>query len=86
MVKVLLFSADWKKKSVYTVDLSKIKKDEFTLVKADQKLSDPAEKEGGGVDITVPVGNVMFITAAKGGNSPILLKIKSLSVVNDQGK
>ncbi|HCE42116.1 MAG TPA: hypothetical protein DET40_01035 [Lentisphaeria bacterium] len=78
-LKIMFFSPDWSKNSSWIFDLSKIKKDEFTVVTAKTSLGDPAEKNGGGVVLT-SIGNVMFFAGAKAGNSPWSIKIKSVSV------
>lgn len=79
ILKVLLVSPDWSKQSIWYIDLSQLKKDEFHILPATTSLALPAEKIGGGVALGAPVGNVMFMTSAKSGMNPWLLKIKSLT-------
>ena len=77
-LKIMLFSPDWSRSSAWIFDLSKIRKDEFSVIQAKTALGEPAEKKGDGVVLT-SIGNVMFFTGAKAGNNPWSIRIKSVS-------
>lgn len=80
VLKIILFSPDWSKRSTYCFDVSRMKKNGFSKTLAMTALGNPSDVEGGGVAPGSPVGHVMFMTAATRGLHPWLLKIKSISV------
>ena len=87
VLQVFLVSPDWSKISIWSFDLTKLDGSEFTKLRATTPLSQPIKVTGGGISTTGAIGNVMFMTFAKGNShSAWTLKIKSLAVVSGDAK
>ena len=79
VLKLLVFSKDWKKKALWEFDLSGAKQGAFVTLTATTPVDQPMEGSDADFNISQGIGGIQFATAAKGVN-PWSLRIKSLAV------
>jgi len=82
-LKVLLFSPDWQKKAEWDFDLSDIKPDEFTTIKAGSSLGEPLGE--GNASVPPSVGVVQMVTRGS-DNQAWNLDIQSIGVAGATDK
>ena len=81
-LKVLLFSPDWKKKAEWDFDLSAIKPDEFTTIKAGSSLGEPVGEGQTGVPPSV---GVLQVTTRGNDDKAWSLEIQSIGAAGESG-
>lgn len=80
---VLLFTPDWQQKAQFSFDLSSVKPDQFTTIKADVAFG-KAVPAGNGL-LTTGVGVIQLATRGT-DNLEWSLEIQSIGVVRDEAK